>query len=255
MADAAHKTKAAIDFVCRVLCSFGMEYVTAEHFRRAKYNEDDVVPLFWVLVGDLVELRLASGGGDAQSTRVLSPLTPVRGTAPSKSAPSATEVSRLSTMLLAFGYPRADSLIGGQKSSRELLLAVGFLLDDSNIIDAFRKNRASAHNDGNGEVSLPPYPLDVRNLTSVVRGAKEMQQHSASVRSVLKQASQKNLWMEIRVTSRHYVMWCCSYMGDGEQKHEEQKTWKCSVSGCLAVYKSRWVWLWQRSQENLLYSD
>lgn len=69
--------------------------------------------------------------------------------------------------LCAAGFARSDELLEAARPdvARELLLAVGFLLDISGLLDAARRAMHCA--------ALPPYPPDVSRLPGLQRAARE----------------------------------------------------------------------------------
>ena len=146
MGDAA-RTRAALSFVCCALHKAGIRYVDAECLRLAKHADVSVGPVMWALLADLLEFQQAS----AQTG-----WTPLLRESVAELSGLQKEVAVFRLMLL--GYPRADSL-GDSSDTRELLLAVGFLLSTSEILTAARSIK-SCH-------PLPPYPHDIAGLDRV----------------------------------------------------------------------------------------
>lgn len=168
MAGSVTNTKGAIEFVCNVLHFFGIRSVTAEEFRRAKYNDAEAVPRFWALLKALFKLSLViPGDGTSPSEYPTCDLSLVE-------EPSSAEKTRVLLLLAGAGYPRADVLVSYPVGARELLLAVGFLIDSCEIFEAYRRaSRELQARTCADTVPLPPYPLDVSHMPSVVRGASD----------------------------------------------------------------------------------
>lgn len=136
MGDAA-RTRAALNFVCGALHRAGVHYVDAECLRLAKHADTSVSLAMWALVADLLEFLQISTDG----------WTPVLRESPMEL--SALEKETVVFKLMLLGYPRADHLI----DTRELLLAVGYLLSASQLLTAARRLE-SRH-------PLPPYPDEI----------------------------------------------------------------------------------------------
>ena len=136
MGDAA-RTRAALNFVCSALHRAGVHYVDAECLRLAKHADTSVGPAMWALVADLLEFLQVSTDG----------WTPILRESPMELSALDKDIVVFRLMLL--GYPRADHLI----DTRELLLAVGYLLSTSQLLTAARRVK-SRH-------PLPPYPDEI----------------------------------------------------------------------------------------------
>lgn len=177
MSDASQQTRACVEFVCQALSAFGIPYVTSEHLRRAKHDEDGVAGVLWQLVLDLLTLCLAVARPDARTGRsvhdVLAPLEPAKEFLFADQRIPLHHAVRALSVLFALRYPRAHFLDPARDQSRELLLAVGFLLDRCDLLENFRRRRVDAEAQRQPVSALPPYPLDVCGLPEVVRPAQE----------------------------------------------------------------------------------
>ncbi|CAL1165414.1 unnamed protein product [Cladocopium goreaui] len=157
MADAA-ETRAALEFVCETLRKKLPDIdMDAECMRRAKHDDPTVMPRMWALIIQLLELQrdmpTNSKGLHEQPETNQSLQLPAF-------IPKYAAIYSLS----ALGYPRADKLAvqssennlnqaqnaqahPSESGSRELLLALGFLLDTMDLLSAHGK--------------LAPYPPDI----------------------------------------------------------------------------------------------
>ncbi|KAL4238688.1 hypothetical protein ACF0H5_003395 [Mactra antiquata] len=114
-----------IEILCRILCSNGLSQVKAESFRSAKFDQDIATPALWRLLYELV-IFVQHGEVNKNVEELIHDLKPVKLVLYTKCA------------LQNYGYSSAifsqlpDDMSRG---SREVLLAIGWLLSARKVID------------------------------------------------------------------------------------------------------------------------